>query len=326
MPIQPSDFLAGYLRPLSEDFGKGLDRGQRLGEFNVLRPLRTAQTQLYQQQADKAKMQNDLYNQLMGGQGGSIPGGVAPEKILSHPAMKEAFVRNFMGLPAKPVSQRKTRTTIGPKGGKWTQEYNLDPTTMAETPVGEKYQSGNAPVVKKPSYQLKPKTWADAYGTQWSQERIFNPETKEIEDVGKAYQSGKPPAYQETTRQGVIDLAAEKAAATAKATAGVKVPTATEKIAQEKYGALVRFMDKKATQQDLTLLGFDKDPFLSQALYEVRNDIRLMNKTVDEKIKLAIDYAKELREASRLQKSPNINPDAEKDALFLDSINKALGK
>jgi hypothetical protein len=138
--------------------------------------------------------------------------------------------------------------------------------------------------------------------------------------AGDVYPS-QPKAYQPTTRQGAIDFAGDKAAATAQQ----KPMSPQEAMAWQKYNALTNFYAGTASQQDITLLGFDSDPLLSRAAQFVANNPRSISKTPEENARQVIDLAQLMREAQGMSMAPNSNPTAQQDNQFINQLKQILG-
>lgn len=172
--INPAQLLAPYLQPLSRT---AVSLFPTVLEQQRLRPLTAAQTALTQERLKELQDVRNLYNRMMGGVGRALPQGMTPEK-----ALQNSLIRSRLKLPqlqydtftihgpqgeTKRVAvpkgtqysppegwsltaprklERKTRTYIDEATGrKMVQEYDFDPITRKEIPVGKPYISQTEP-------------------------------------------------------------------------------------------------------------------------------------------------------------------------------------
>ncbi len=97
---QPSDFLAPFLQPMSQQTIGGIKFGENVRRADLRRPLIKAQTQKAQLELQKERQAQQIRHQILGGEGNIFNTPQDPDNLL-----RNDFIRNILGLGAPRETQ-----------------------------------------------------------------------------------------------------------------------------------------------------------------------------------------------------------------------------
>ena len=266
-------------------------------QFDVRTPLAEAQTELNVEKTREAKLANDLRVAIFGGSGESFTG-KSPDEMLSDP-----IARSLMGFPQQSYDtvtvygpNKETRRVSAPKGKGYTPPEGWSLKAPPEQTAGERIeekvdtQAALAPG-KLDAYLLqliRGGKIKEALAVAEYQALTGPTIAREVEkkrEVGKV-EIGQIPERQKVSLPGELTKATE-----------IKRVTTPFKKQAEEQAWQTYLLGGALTPQQATLIGTDKDPFISSATQLVLQDLKAWRLPLDEKVQRIKDTAEALRKS-----------------------------
>lgn len=279
--INPGQYLAPYFEPQSQTALRFMPVIQQQQELQAKLPYMKAQAAHANEQALQLQSARNLYNQMMGGQGETLPAGTEPGKLLTSNPWKEEVVRHYLGLGAA----RETPQEAAAKA------LAVEQTTRPIKIQGEVERQK----ALTPGEVERARLTRESPEEEVRRQQVILQGTGPIKVQQKVQEQGAlipgKVAEQQALLPGKLREKKEGEAL-----------SPTQQIAQQKLEVWQAYLNgSPLSQQQKQIIGVDVDPYIKMAAQQIAGDIKTAFQPLEVKVQLIEKQAQLLRELAQRQ-------------------------